>query len=373
MSRRAQAGQRSRTADMAATVGGARYRIGMTRGVLPPTPYPSVTRAAAPRYWTREDRLGLGPVLLEPVVLALRRREDVDDHRPEVDQDPVRRRRPFAPDRLGLLVAQAADDPVRDRLELPLRPARADDEVVGHRGQAGEIEQDDVGRLLVLGQLDDPPGELERRALGGRRGLGALGQAVGARRGRGLGGRSGHGGFGHDGGSLRVCWYRAMVADVGRDRIRDEVAQRATGRRARAQLARREAQARPVEEGRAVGEVRQVLGAGSRGRRPGSRRVARRRPVPAPGPAAARARSSARGRPRPTGSASRSGESPAASRAARRSSSVSTVYDGPVTLELPAIHGEPVVAGDRELDHRQPMLGGRDRPSPACAAAGRPA
>ena len=58
--------------------------------------------------------------------------------------------------------------------ELPLRAAGTDDEVVGHRGQAGEIEQDDVGGLLVLGQLDDPPCELQRRALGGRRGLGAL-------------------------------------------------------------------------------------------------------------------------------------------------------------------------------------------------------
>ena len=39
-----------------------------------------------------EDRLRLGPVLLEAVVVALGRREDVDDHRPEVDQDPVRGR-----------------------------------------------------------------------------------------------------------------------------------------------------------------------------------------------------------------------------------------------------------------------------------------
>ena len=83
-------------------------------------------------------------------------------------------------------------------LDLPLRSARADDEVVGHRRQPAEVEQDDVGGLLVLGQLDDPPGELERRALGGRRGRGALRQTVGARRGRGVGGQSRHGGFGHD-------------------------------------------------------------------------------------------------------------------------------------------------------------------------------
>ena len=85
-------------------------------------------------------------------------------------------------------------------------PPEQIDEVVGHRGQAGEVEQDDVGRLLVLGQLDDPAGELEWREPPGRRDGRALGQAVGARRGRGIGRRSGHGGFGHDQEVLRVVW-----------------------------------------------------------------------------------------------------------------------------------------------------------------------
>ena len=77
--------------------------------------------------------------------------------------------RPLAPDRPDLLVAQPRDDPVRDRVELALRPARADHEVVGEGRQRRELEQDDVGRLLVLGELDDAAGEVERGALVGWR------------------------------------------------------------------------------------------------------------------------------------------------------------------------------------------------------------
>src|SRR5512146_2772549 len=46
-----------------------------------------------------EDRLRLGPVPLELVVVALGRREEVDDDRPEVEQDPVRGRGPLTTDR----------------------------------------------------------------------------------------------------------------------------------------------------------------------------------------------------------------------------------------------------------------------------------
>ncbi len=125
---------------------------------------------------------------------------------PKSTQDPVRGRRPLPTDGLGPLVAEAADDARRDGLELSLRPAGADDEVVGHRRQAAEVEQDDVGGLLVLGQFDDAPGELEWRALGGGRGRGAVGQAVGARCARDLGGG---GGFGHDVGVLMCSVYSA--------------------------------------------------------------------------------------------------------------------------------------------------------------------
>src|SRR5262245_55598946 len=121
--------------------------------------------APGPALLHAEDRLCFGPVLLEGVVVALGRREDVDDHRSVVEQDPVRGRCALASDRPELLVPQATDDAVGDGVELPLRPARADDEVVGQRRQRIELEQDDVGRLLVLRQLDDAARELERRTV----------------------------------------------------------------------------------------------------------------------------------------------------------------------------------------------------------------
>ena len=130
-----------------------------------------------------------GPVLLQLVVVALRRREHVHDHGPVVDQHPVGRRRPLAPDRLDALVAQALDDPVGDGRDLPLRTARADHEGVGERRELAEVEQHDVGGLLVLRELDDPSGEVERGAIG-RHGAVAGRQAVRARVGGG-------GGIGH--------------------------------------------------------------------------------------------------------------------------------------------------------------------------------
>ena len=47
---------------------------------------------------------GFGPVLFETVVLAFRRREDVDDDRAEVDEHPVRSSGPLAADRPDLVV-----------------------------------------------------------------------------------------------------------------------------------------------------------------------------------------------------------------------------------------------------------------------------
>ena len=83
------------------------YPLGMTRRYSA-IPYGTEGPLAIGGSLHAEDRLRLGPVLLELVVVALGRREDVDDDRPEVEQDPVRRRRPLAPDRLDLLVAQGA-------------------------------------------------------------------------------------------------------------------------------------------------------------------------------------------------------------------------------------------------------------------------
>ena len=71
--------------------------------------------------------------------------------------------------------------------------------------------------------------------------------------------------------------YSAMVADVGRDRIRDEVAQGSPGRRsARSSLADRRSRG-PIEECRAMRQGRAGVPRGTRVRRPDSRRAARPR------------------------------------------------------------------------------------------------
>ena len=159
-------------------------------------------------------------------------------------------------------------------------------------------------------------------------------------------GGPGHGGFGHDRRVPPVVPVEPMVADVRRDRIRDEVAQRSAGRRAR-RAARSPTGADAARRGRSRDRRGRADGRrGSPGRRPDSRRAARRRPVPARGPAAARARSSARGTPRPTGSASRSGDGPprAGRRAGPRACRPCTTGpadrsrgDRPRTASLPAI------------------------------------
>src|SRR4051794_8241714 len=101
------------------------------------SPYPART-GARPEGGARalldpEDRLRTRPVLLELVVVALRRREHVDDDRLEVHEHPVRLRRALATDRLHALVAQGLEDAVGDRADLALGPAGADHERVRER------------------------------------------------------------------------------------------------------------------------------------------------------------------------------------------------------------------------------------------------
>src|SRR4051812_29394105 len=67
-----------------------------------------------------KDRLCLGPVAFEPVIVALRGREDVHDDAAEVEQDPVRRGGPLAADRANAVGPQPVHDPVADRLQLAL-------------------------------------------------------------------------------------------------------------------------------------------------------------------------------------------------------------------------------------------------------------
>src|ERR1700690_978751 len=124
----------------------------MTRQ-YPPGWYPTLLNA--------KDGLRLGPMVLEAVVVALRRGKDVHDHVAEVDQHPVRGWQALLADWPDTILTHPPDDPVGDRLELALRSAGADDERVGQCREAVEVEQQDVGRLLVLGQANDPAGHVE--------------------------------------------------------------------------------------------------------------------------------------------------------------------------------------------------------------------
>ncbi len=115
----------------------------------------------------------------------------------------MRRGGPLAADGLHLLVTQTLDDAVGDGIDLPLGPAGRDHEVIGERGQRRELEDDHVGRLLVLGQFDDATGEIERLALTALGGLlGSPRETVGLA-GDGVRER----GVGHVRWSLRWSWY----------------------------------------------------------------------------------------------------------------------------------------------------------------------
>ena len=115
----------------------------------------------APRLLNSQHRPGLGPVALELVVVALGWGEDVDDDRAEVEQRPVRIGAALTPDWPHALVAQPLGDAVADRAKLAFRAAGADDEVVRHRRELRDVEQNDVRSLLVLGGIDDLAGDLE--------------------------------------------------------------------------------------------------------------------------------------------------------------------------------------------------------------------
>ena len=197
---------------------------------------------------------------------------------------------PSRPIGLTLSSRSDGDDPVRDRLELPLRAAGADHEVVSQRRQRGELEQHDVGGLLVLGQLDDAAGEVQRRRgrRSWRRGVSRCGRpsGLGAVRARRWGAR---------------VRSRSIESSVGpgtahgrryTPRPHPGRGSAPTGRPPRepgcptptsASAGRPARRAAPPRPGRAARPPP--------ARRPGSRRAARRRAWPARAPAPARARS----------------------------------------------------------------------------------
>ena len=180
--------------------------------------------------------------------------------------------------------------------------------------------------------------------------LGRLGaatrQAIGARHGRALGLDPG---VGHDRSSLRSARYRRMVADVGRDRIRDEVAERSAGRRPRRGAPTRTAGVAARRGTRRVPASRERASARNAGV---GVRIAVARHDRDPGKLEDPRRGSCQ-----VGSADeRLGREDQRQVRGRRpragASSVSTVYDGPSRSSSIRLDREGRVARDRQLDHR---------------------
>lgn len=80
--------------------------------------------------------------------------EDVDDdlqvieHNPLAGRKSIDRRRPN-----GVIFLETRLNFVRDRLELRFRPARAEHEEIGEGGNFTQVDDDDVFRLLISGEL----------------------------------------------------------------------------------------------------------------------------------------------------------------------------------------------------------------------------
>ena len=109
-----------------------------------------------------DSRRRLAPELLQPVVLARVRREDVHHHVQVVQEDPARLAVALGAARQQPLVRvlQLLVDRVVDRLRLALGVARADHEEVGVGHDPAQVEHADVDRLAVRGDRGDPLGQL---------------------------------------------------------------------------------------------------------------------------------------------------------------------------------------------------------------------
>jgi len=80
--------------------------------------------------------------------------KDVHDHVPVVDDDPLAERVAVHGERAdGVVFFQAFLNLSRDRFEVRFRRAGADDEEIGERRDAAQVEADDVFGFLVRGEF----------------------------------------------------------------------------------------------------------------------------------------------------------------------------------------------------------------------------
>jgi len=74
----------------------------------------------------------------------------VDDDVPGVDQHPIAMGHPFHPGAAIAVLLQGAQQVVGDGAHMPLRPARSDDQAIGHRALARKIDDHDILRLVLV-------------------------------------------------------------------------------------------------------------------------------------------------------------------------------------------------------------------------------
>jgi hypothetical protein len=67
----------------------------------------------------------------------------------EVHENPFCRGCAFHTERLMALRGEGSVDAVRDRADLPFRFTGTDDEVIGDRGQCGDMQDEDIGGFLI--------------------------------------------------------------------------------------------------------------------------------------------------------------------------------------------------------------------------------
>ncbi len=91
----------------------------------------------------------LGPEIFEPVERPLVDGEDVDDDPTIVEEDPASGRRPFRAIGANAALGQLVQHLARDRPELPLVLAGAEDEVVGDGGDLLDVQHEGIARGRV--------------------------------------------------------------------------------------------------------------------------------------------------------------------------------------------------------------------------------
>ena len=112
----------------------------------------SASRARSGRGFLPSDARGVLPEPLELVVAAVLVDVDVNDDLDEVQEDPTAFALPFPADGLEIALGEDLLHLVRDRPNLPVGRARRDHEIVGDHDQVADLEDDDVGGLLLTGR-----------------------------------------------------------------------------------------------------------------------------------------------------------------------------------------------------------------------------